>query len=197
MKSPRGYQMTARAEAAADTGRRIIAAAKALFLRLDYEDVTLQAIAAGAGVTLQTVLRRFGSKEGLVTAVAEDWSPEIQRARTVQRPGDIAEAVRLLMDSYEEIGPMNWRMLRQEHRIPILHERLLVGRAVHRRWIEETFAPHLPRGPKARERRVLQLFAATDHYAWKLLRVDLGLPRAEVERLLRDTVLAIAREEGR
>ena len=86
---------------------------------------------------------------------------------------------------------MNWRMLRQEHRTPILHERLVQGRAVHREWIEETFAPYLPRRGRARERLVLQLFAATDLYAWKLLRVDLDIPRSEVERLIRDTVAAL------
>ena len=90
------------------------------------------------------------------------------------------------------LGPMNWRRLRQEHRTPILHERLVQGRAVHREWIEESFAPFLPPPDPARERRILQLFAATDLYAWKLLRVDLGLPQTEVERLIRDTVVAIA-----
>src|SRR5688572_18598858 len=100
MKVRRPYTMTRRADAAADTGRRIHAAAKELFLALDYEDVTLQAIAARAGVTLQTVLRRFASKEGLVTAVADGWGPEIDRSRTVTRPGDVGEAVRLLVRSY-------------------------------------------------------------------------------------------------
>src|SRR5262245_44333330 len=104
MKSRRGYQMTARAETAADTGRRIVAAAKELFLSLDYEEVTLQAIAERAGITLQTVIRRFGSKEGLVNAVADEWGDEIHRSRTVTRPGDIDEAVRLLVASYEEMG---------------------------------------------------------------------------------------------
>jgi AcrR family transcriptional regulator len=194
MKIRRGYTMTTRAESAADTGRRIVAAAKALFLGLDYEDVTLKAVAERAGVTLQTVIRRHGSKEGLVTAVADQWGPEIKQSRSAPRPGDIEEAVRLLVASYEEMGAMNWRMLRQEQRVPILHERLVKGRAIHREWVEETFAPFLPSRGRARDRRVLQLFAATDLYAWKLLRVDLGLPRAEVELLIRDTVTAIVAE---
>lgn len=184
--------MTARADAAAETGRRIIVAAKGLFLTLDYEDVTLRAIAERAGVTLQTVIRRFESKEGLVEAVANELGRDIERARAVTRPGDVGEAIGLLVGSFEEMGAMNWRMLRQEHRIPLLHDRLVIGRAIHRAWIEASFAPMLPKRGRARERRVLQLFAATDFYAWKLLRVDLGLPRAEVERLMRDTVTAIA-----
>jgi AcrR family transcriptional regulator len=194
MKKPRDYRMTARADAAAETGRRIVAAAAELFIAHDYEDVTLQEVADRAGVTLQTVLRRFSSKEGLVNAIAEVMGPEIARARAVTTPGDIPEAVRLLVDSYEEMGPMNWRMLRQEHRIPIMRELLTNARAGHRAWVEETFASLLPRRAPERERRVLRLFAATDFYLWKLFRLDLGLPRAEAERLLRDQVTAIARE---
>lgn len=194
MKKTRDYRMTARADAAAETGRRIVAAAAELFIAHDYEDVTLQEVADRAEVTLQTVLRRFSSKEGLVNAIAEVMGPEIARARAVTTPGDILEAVRLLVDSYEEMGPMNWRMLRQEHRIPIMHELLANARAGHRAWVEETFAPLLPRRATERERRVLRLFAATDFYLWKLFRLDLGLPRAEAERLIRDQVMAITRE---
>jgi AcrR family transcriptional regulator len=195
MNTTRGYSMTARADSAAETGRRIVAAARALFLSLDYEDVTLKAIADRAGVTLQTVIRRYASKEGLVNAVADEWGPEIMRSRAVTRPADLDEAVHLLVTSYEEMGAMNWRMLRQEHRMPVLHERLVKARAFHKAWVEETFAPLLPRRGRARELRVLQLFAATDLYAWKLLRIDLGLPIADVERLIRDTVAAITAEK--
>lgn len=186
--------MTARADATAETGRSIVAAARELFFSLDYEDVTLQAVADRSGVTLQTVLRRFSSKEGLVNAVAEVVGPEILQSRQVATPGDVAEAVRRLVASYETIGPMNWRMLRQEHRIPILHEQLVLARASHRAWIEEVFAPVLPRRGRERERRVMRLYAATDFYQWKLLRIDFGLPCAEVEQLMREQVAAITRE---
>jgi AcrR family transcriptional regulator len=194
MKSTRAYRMSARADAAAETGRRVIAAASELFLAHDYEDVTLQAVAERAGVTLQTVLRRFSSKEGLVHAVAEELGPRIASSRTVTKPGDLEEAVRRIVDSYEEMGTMNWRMLRQEHRIPLLGELLVRARAMHRAWVEEAFAPLLPPRGRERERRVLQLFGATDFYQWKLFRLDLALPRADVERLIRDQVTAIVRE---
>ena len=77
---------------------RDVEAAKALFKTRDYEDVTLQAVAAGAGITLQTVLRRFGSKEGLVIAVADVWGAEIQRSRVMGTPGDLGEAARVLIE---------------------------------------------------------------------------------------------------
>lgn len=186
--------MSRRATAAAATGQRIHAAARALFLSRDYEDVTLQAIAEHAEVTLQTVLRRFGSKEQLATAVAEAWSPDIAATRDVAVPGDSREAIRRLVASYEELGAMNWRMLRMEHRVPLLHARLDEARALHRAWLERTFAPALPRRGRARERLVLRLFAATDVYVWKLLRTDLGLPRAEVEHLMGASVEALLRD---
>ena len=71
MKSPptRAYRMTARAEAAEETGRRIKEAAYALFSTRLFASVTLQEIADQAGVTLQTVLRRFGSKEDLFNTI--------------------------------------------------------------------------------------------------------------------------------
>jgi AcrR family transcriptional regulator len=194
MKATRAYRMSARADAAAETGRRIVSAAYELFLALDYDDVTLQAVAERAGVTLQTVLRRFSSKEGLVTAIREVVGPEIERTRAVEKPGDIPEAVRRLVESYEAIGPMNWRMLQLEQRIPVIREALETGRKLHRAWIEDVFAEYLPRRGKERERGVLRLYAATDFYQWKLYRVDFGLPAAELERLMRAQVEAIARD---
>jgi len=192
----RGYRMTARAEAAAETARRIVDVAKRLFLQRDYDDVTLQDVADGAGVSLQTVLRRFDSKERLANAVGEEMTPQIEASRAVQHPGDVGEAVRRVLASFEAMGEVNWRMLRQEHRIAILRELLQRGRASHRRWIEAAFAPHLPARGRARERMIVKLFAATDFYQWKLLRVDLGLPLGEVERTMREIVEAIVKERS-
>jgi AcrR family transcriptional regulator len=191
MKVARRYHMTARAESAARTAQRILEAAAALFLTRDYDELTLQAVADGAGVTLQTVLRRFGSKDRLVDAVAAMRLPDVRRSRQVAHPGDAGEAVRTLTASYEAVADINWRLLRQAHRFPALEAILVRARELHRGWIEEAFAPCLPPRGRARERLVLLLFAATDFYQWKLLRADLGQPRAEVERLMIDTVTAI------
>jgi AcrR family transcriptional regulator len=193
MKLTRAYRMTARAEAAAETARRIIEAAAELFIALDYEDVTLQAIAERAGVTLQTVLRRFGDKERLTTTVAELKRNEIRRARMPSSPGNIDEAVHLLLNSYSSLADITWRFLRQERRIPILKRTLDSARQLHRGWIEAVFAPLLPQG-RARARAVRMLFAVTDFYQWKLLHIDLGLGRAEVERTMRDLVKAVLEE---
>jgi AcrR family transcriptional regulator len=195
VKSARHYRMTARAESAARTAQRIMDAAGALFETRDFDEWSLQSVADAAGVTLQTVIRRFGSKDGLVNATAAARMPTIRRSRLVAVPGSAGEAVSTLVASYEAMGELNWRLLRQAHRVPALESILRQARALHRQWIEETFAPRLPPRGRARERRVLLLFAATDFYQWKLLRLDLGLPRAEVERLMTDHVAALLKRE--
>src|SRR5262245_47969573 len=95
-RQTRVYRMTARADAAAETGRRILDAAYELFLQLEYEDLTLQRVAERAGVTMQTVIRRFRSKDGLTDAVLAARLPEVVASRTIERPGDVAAALRVL-----------------------------------------------------------------------------------------------------
>lgn len=60
---------TARAEQAARTRDRILDAAHELFVANGYEDTTMQAIADRAGVAVQTVYFRFGTKAGLLADV--------------------------------------------------------------------------------------------------------------------------------
>ena len=80
--------MGARAESVAGTRERIALAAMALFLAEPFEDVTLLAIASAAGVSHQTVLNHFESKEGVVGAVAEIIAADTVAARGAATPGD-------------------------------------------------------------------------------------------------------------
>jgi AcrR family transcriptional regulator len=68
----RSYQQKARAEAAAETRRRIIDVTREQLARAPLENVGLPEIAAAAGVARSTVYTIFGSREGLMVAVAED-----------------------------------------------------------------------------------------------------------------------------
>ena len=63
--------MRARAESAAATRARILEAATAAMRRQFRPEVRLDAVAAEAGVTVQTVLRIFGSKRQLLDEVTE------------------------------------------------------------------------------------------------------------------------------
>jgi AcrR family transcriptional regulator len=185
----RPYRMVARAEAAQATLTRVLDVALDLFTDRPFEDVSIDEVAERAGVTKRTVLRRFGSKEGLfVRAMAHGGEAEMQR-RDAVRAGDIAGAVASLVDSYERWGANRLRLLAQEDRIPIVAENVEIGRRYHHQWVERTFAPLLVGlvGP-ARRSRAAVLVALTDVYTWKLLRRDLGLSRAETERSLTDVI---------
>ena len=164
------YSMELRAAAAEATRERILSAAAAAFLEGWYDDVTIAAIAERAGVSGQTVINHFGSKEELATAAYEHMSEEITLRRSEPEPGDVVGALEVLVDDYEITGDAVIRMLALEEKVPMLAPLLAHGRAGHRGWVEDMFlAPEL----------VPELVVATDAYTWKLLRRDQGLSRDE------------------
>lgn len=181
MNTPRLYTMRARAAATHATRERIIGVMLALCIERWYDEVTLQDVAAHAGVAVQTVINHFGTKEGLLAAMLED--PRTQREFGGQRskalPGDIPAAIALLMQDYEHRGDAAIRLLALESRVPALVPVLAFGRAGHRAWVERTFPAALDGlAASERERRVLLLICGTDVYTWKILRRDQGLSRA-------------------
>jgi AcrR family transcriptional regulator len=181
----RKYEMVARAEAVAETQERLLASAWRHFSERSYEQVRLTDIAADAGVTVQTLHARFGTKDELFVAA---WLGAIvvEGDRRDRAPvGEVRVAVRLLYDSYELQGDAVLRLLAQEHRIPAVRAMADSGRAWHRAWVERTFAPLLTgaRGA-ARERRLVALVVATDLLVWKLLRREMELGRATAERIV-------------
>lgn len=190
----RVYRMGSRAEAAEQTATRIKTAAIDVFGSRPFADVTLQAIAEAAGVTLQTVLRRFGSKEQLFRAASEADADAVFRKREVPPQADVAAIVRTLVASYEEMGEMVWRGVSQEDQFPLIKELFDMARSRHRRWIEANFADAIgaARGAE-RERRTLLLFAATDFYIWKLYRRDLDKSRDFTTDRMVDLVRAAIR----
>ena len=100
----RQYRMSARAAAASANGVRMLEAARRQFGEVRYDRVSLDDIAAEAGVTVRTVVRRFGSKEGLFAAVAMERGASIRRARDETPAGDVPEAVRVLVGTYDCTG---------------------------------------------------------------------------------------------
>ncbi|HEX7131347.1 MAG TPA: TetR/AcrR family transcriptional regulator, partial [Iamia sp.] len=73
--------MTNRSARTAATRRRIAEAAAALFMEHPFAEVTLAGIAEAAGVSHQTVLNHFESKEGVARAAAESFGGETIEAR--------------------------------------------------------------------------------------------------------------------
>jgi AcrR family transcriptional regulator len=185
LESRRPYRMVARAESAAATGERILDAAVEVFWELPGEQISLDEVARRAGVTVQTVIRRFGGRDGLLASAAEREAEPVGRQRDEAPVGDPARAARVLVDHYEAMGDRVLRLLAEEERVPRLREIADRGRLVHRDWCARVFAPALAgRVGVARRRRLAQLVAICDVYTWKLLRRDAGLSRRQTELAL-------------
>ena len=177
--------MTARADAAAATGERLLAAAWTYFGTRPYEDVRLRDIAAQAGVTEQTLLARFHSKDELVVAAYRWWGTGERSRRETAPVGDYRVAVSNLFDHYEAHGPAILRMLSQEDRVPAILKLTNKGREYHDEWVRRVFQPltaGLPRA--AKQRRHAALVIATDVQVWKLLRLDMKFARPQAETIV-------------
>lgn len=192
----RAYRMGARAEAAAATGERILDAAEALFWQEPGREVTLEQVAQRSGVSVQTVIRRFGGREGVEAASRQRSLGRMDAQRAEAAPGDLAGAVAVLVAHYEAMGDGVLRMLADEHRRPLLAEIVELGRAYHHAWCERVFAPALSglRGAR-RELRLAQFVAVCDVYTWKLLRRDRGLSRSQTELALRELLEPLTTKE--
>jgi AcrR family transcriptional regulator len=182
---PRRYRMQARAEAAAATGERILDAAVEVFWERQGEQLSLDEVARRADVTVRTVIRRFGGREGLLAAAIDRETERVRRERARAPEGDVAAAVHVLLDSYEATGDRMMGVLADEQRVPALAGITERGRALHRDWCARVFAPALTgRTGVERERRLAQLVAVCDLYVWKVLRRDMALSRRQTELAL-------------
>ena len=180
----RVYRMRSRADRVAETRMRILQAAYELFLEQNYDEVSLERVAERAGLSKQTVIRQFGSKDRLAYAVVDWQRPREEAARLVE-PGDVRGAVKTLVERYERMGDANVRILQLESRVPAIRYLLEQGRESHAAWVARVFAPFLPRRRgRAHRRRAMAFYAATEVMLWKLLRRDLGLSRKETEAVL-------------
>ena len=180
--------MRARADAAEQTAERVMDAAIALWRAGPFEDITLQEIADRAGTSLSTVMRRFGSKDGLAEAVLRSDRVGTQAGRDAVADGDLPGAVRMIVADYELNGDAVIRMLALEERVPAVAGLLQAGRAGHRAWVQEAFADRLPAAGPERDQAVALHVAATDPYVWKLLRRDMAMSREDTIEAMRRLV---------
>jgi AcrR family transcriptional regulator len=190
MKTTRKYTMGARAQAVDATRRRIVDALIALAGERPFAEVTLDAIAERAGVSVQTVLRRFGSRDGLFAEAMDAAMVDAEDERRTP-PGDVGSAVRIVVDHYERRGRTALLMLAQEGHDDVARKATDRGKAMHRDWVRDAFVPATD------DEALLDLLVvATDVYTWKLLRIDRGHSRAVTQRRMHelvDAVLATAR----
>lgn len=187
----RPYIMTDRADSVEETRQRIIRTSRDLFQERWYDDVTLGQIAEAAGVSHQTVLNHFSSKEGVFGAVLAAVEAEVVEEDARGAVRDTRTAVRHLLERYERMGLENARFVVQEHRSVVLHETLEWARAQHRAWVEQVFAQRLPPSGPTRRRKIAALIAATEVMAWKAVRHDYGFSKADTIAALSAAIDAI------
>jgi AcrR family transcriptional regulator len=181
----RPYRKTARAQSERATGEAILDAALEAFASKPFDRVTLNSVAEASGVTVQTVLRRFGSKEQLFETLVERERPRILAARELADTFDLHGALEALVRHYEVDGDLVLNLVAQEHLFGQI--RLVVdgGRQVHREWVERHCGALLgSRQGTERETVLNAAIAATDLSTWKLLRRDLGLGETEVVAIM-------------
>ena len=171
----RRYRQTARAASAERTRRNILASAIRVWRARGIEEATLNNIAEEAGVSVQTVLRKFGSRDGLVEACIEEDASGIREFRDQAPVGRPAEALDVLLAHYERDGDDILWLLDMETRSDAARKIVKHGRERHREWCARVFEPFLPAPGAAEYRgRLDALVAATDLYLWKLFRRDQG-----------------------
>jgi AcrR family transcriptional regulator len=189
-ENPRPYKQVARARGQERTRTALQEAALDEFYEGRWQQVSLQEIATKAGVTKQTLLRHFGSKDGLLLQALGQEAKQVMGQRLNVPQGDIDGAVANVLDHYEAWGERSLRVgAWLQSGPPLLAGLSQAAREFHYGWIEYAFAPWLkPLRGKARARRRAALIALCDVQTWWLLSHDLSLPRPEVHAILIDLV---------
>lgn len=191
----RPYRQVARESAVRSTEQQIVEAFATLMQTRWFDEVTLDEIAAAAGTTRQTVIRRFGSKAGLLIALAAQEDTTIRTHRWQDTPADIPGIIGVLIADYERSGDLVVRTLNQEDRIPEFRPVLDQGRRGHREWITDMFRPWLDRHEGTRREDLLaELLAVTDVWIWHLMRRRQGHSPERTQRLMTDIVERLLRE---
>jgi AcrR family transcriptional regulator len=182
--------MGARAVATEATKQRMLEAVVELLRKQFQSEIRLEDVAAGAEVTVQTILNVFGNRSTLLEAGFATFLQRLRAQRLRVEPGNLEGAVKALVDHYEKFGDLVVRNL-IEQADPAF---LATGRAGHRQWVQKQFAAQIGRaGPGLRRSLTDALVCACDVYTWKLLRRDLGRSRAETEK----AILLMAKSVGK
>jgi len=185
MTTKRSYTMKARADSVEATRQRIVEAVFDLTRDRMFPDISLDDVAFRAGVSVQTILRQFGSRAALIDANIEYAMRRVGEDRRAP-VGDVGSAMKVLLDHYEDRGTTALLMLAQEGGDPQVGRITELGRRMHRAWVREVFASF---GPD--EAMTNLLVVATDVYTWKLLRKDRRLSRRSTEEQMTRLVRAV------
>ncbi|HEV7614742.1 MAG TPA: TetR/AcrR family transcriptional regulator [Solirubrobacterales bacterium] len=186
--TPRAYTQSKRADATERTRRAILDATQSLFREERLAELPLERIAARASCSSRSILRHFGSREGLMSAAIADAEAETASTREAA-PGDVPGAIRKLVDHYEQSGDEVIRWIAAAESYPLVRQVVESGERLHLDWVDAVFADDLAalRGAARRQRRAV-LASVTDVYVWQLLRRRGRLGRDATEAAMLDLV---------
>ena len=179
----------ARARTRQRTRDALLDAAAEEFYEGRWQQVSLEALAKDAGVTKQTLLRHFGSKEELLLQALLRAYEKVHDQRWSAPRGDVAGTVDNLLDHYEAWGERALRIGVFQGSPAGLAKLARAARRVHYDWVDFAFAPWLERlRGKARLRCRAALIALCDVHTWWTLSHDLALSRREVHATLTSAI---------
>jgi AcrR family transcriptional regulator len=206
------YDNSSRAAGARATRTRVLAAARDAFLTSGYAGTTIRAVAAAAGVSAETVYKRFGGKAGLLkdvydVAVAGDEEPiavadrpGAMALRAARDPGEAAMTYgRLARALSERAGPVMRIVLSARGSDPDLEafvatvdaERLIGATNAVRRWAERGWLRPGLDVERARD----QLWTLNSPAVWVLLG-ERGWSGEEYEEWLAGALRGLLLSEG-
>ncbi len=193
----RPYRQVARAEAQQRTREALLDVAMEEFTGGRWEKASLQELASKAKVTKQTLLRHFGSKDGLLMQAMASTAAEMYAQRWSAVPGDVEGAVENVLDHYEGWGERSLRVGAWLESGPaVLANISRMARQMHYDWVEYAFSPQLQRrqGDELVRCRAT-LIALCDVHTWWLLSHDLGFERAAVRATITTAIERLLAEE--
>lgn len=189
MRAARSYDMSTRTIKARETEAAILQATIGLWVVKPLNEITLEDVAEAAGVTVRTVIRKYGSKEGLLDATIRSKAAEYLLVRNHKQATTWQEAIRSLNAEYEHMGDAVLRTLQLEDAYPAAKKIASHGRAYHAKWCADTFKDFLPNlKSKTYRHRLITLIAATDLYVWKLLRRDMKCSQKETVEIMQQMI---------
>jgi AcrR family transcriptional regulator len=186
----RKYEKKRRAEAEAQTRRRITESAVELHGSLGPARTSMSAVAEHAGVPRSTVYRHFPDEEALFGACSAHWGaenppPDIGSWEQIKIPDErLATALDELYAYYRRAGGMLDKLLRDEHSVPMVAElfapyhQFLVA-------IAETLMRGRGLRGKARSRVLAAIGHAISFRTWQQLTGEGGLSDKEAAELMR------------
>jgi|GEM_PF-1331793 len=192
------YDNSKRLIDAENTKIKIIKAYGSLWSSHSIKNITLEMVAKEAGVSTKTILRKFESKNGLTNESLVYLAGEIESERTITKVGDVNEILKALLLNYEKMGEAAIRTINLEPELEVARQIGAKGRALHRDWCIQMFAPYLPNEQSADyEIQLTSFIAATEIYLWKLMRKDLKLSKEQTFSIFKNLVEGLINQNSK